>query len=140
MTKTNKIAKTRLKTISESDLREVIIDAITDRKGRDITIVDMTHIGSAPLSQFIITQGSSNTNVAAIADRIREKVQETLGIKPYNYDGYRANEWIILDYGHLLVHVFLPETRERFRLEELWSDAIITNIPEYDSANVLSRT
>lgn len=115
-----------------NDLQDVIIDAITDKKGRDITIVDMTHIESAPLSQFIIAQGSSKTNVAAIADQIREKVQQTTGIKPYNYDGYLASEWIVIDYGHLLVHVFLPETRERYRLEELWSDASIKELSNLD--------
>lgn len=117
---------------SSHNLQDAIVEAITDRKGRDITIVDMTHIESAPLSQFIIAQGSSNTNVAAIADHVREAVQSELGIKPYNYDGYTASEWIIVDYGHLLVHIFTPETRERFRLEELWSDAIITDFPNVD--------
>lgn len=118
--------------LKPNDLQDAIIDAITDRKGRDITIVDMTHIETAPLSQFIIAQGSSTTNVAAIADHIREKVQNVTGIKPYNYDGYTAGEWIVLDYGHLLVHIFLPETRERYRLEELWSDAAITDLPNLD--------
>lgn len=117
---------------NSSDLQTVIIDAITDRKGRDITIVDMAHIESAPLSQFIIAQGSSKMNVAGIADHIREKVQETLGVKPYNFDGYNASEWIVIDYGHLLVHIFLPETRERYRLEDLWSDANITDVPNLD--------
>lgn len=115
-----------------NSLCDVIVDAITDRRGRDISIVDMTHIEEAPISMFIIAQGTSRTNVAAIADRVREKVQEELGIKPYNYDGYGADEWIVIDYGHLFVHVFLPETRERFRLEELWSDASITDIPNKD--------
>lgn len=113
-------------------LRDVIVDAISDRKGKDITIVDMTHIESAPLSEFVIAQGSSKTNVAGIADHIRMKVQDVLGIKPYNTDGYMAQEWIVIDYGHLLVHVFLPETRERYRLEELWSDAMITELPNVD--------
>lgn len=81
---------------------------------------------------FIIAQGKSRTNVSAIADRIREKVQQTLGIKPYNYDGYTAEEWIVIDYGHLLVHIFLPETRQRYRLEELWNDAMITDLPDID--------
>lgn len=81
---------------------------------------------------FIIAQGKSHTNVSAIADRIREKVQQTLGIKPYNYDGYTAEEWIVIDYGHLLVHIFLPETRQRYRLEELWNDAMITDLPDID--------
>lgn len=115
--------------IVSPDLQDVIIDAITDRKGRDITIVDMSAIEVAPLSKFIIAQGSSKTNVEALADRVRERVSEDLKIKPFNYAGYGASEWIVIDYGHILVHIFLPETRERFRLEELWSDAVITNLP-----------
>lgn len=117
---------------NETDLKEAIIDSITDLKGKDISIVDMTHIESAPMSMFIIAQGSSSTNVASMADHVREKVQQTTGIKPYNYDGYAASEWIVIDYGHLLVHLFVPETRERYRLEELWSDAVITDIPNLD--------
>lgn len=117
---------------SSFDLKDAIIDAITDRKGRDITIVDMMHIESAPMSMFIIAQGSSTMNVASIADRVREAVQENTGIKPYNYDGYRSSEWIVIDYGHILVHIFVPEARERYRLEELWSDATITNLPNLD--------
>lgn len=114
------------------DLIQAIVDAITDRRGRDINIVDMTHIEAAPMSMFIIAQGSSTTNVAAIADHVREQVQISTGIKPYNYDGYTASEWIVIDYGHLLVHIFLPEARERYRLEELWSDASITELPDID--------
>lgn len=91
------ITASQLPASQSHDLRDVIVDAITDRKGRDITIVDMTHIESAPLSQFVIAQGSSKTNVAAIADHIREKVQQLTGIKPYNYDGYAASEWIVID-------------------------------------------
>lgn len=113
-------------------LEDVIIDSITDRKGKKITLVDMTHIESAPLTQFIIAQGSSKMNVAGIADHIREKVQKDLGVKPYNYDGYTSSEWIVIDYGHLLVHIFLPETRERYRLEELWNDAFISDLPDLD--------
>ena len=116
----------------DKDLKDVIIDAITDLKGKDITIVDMTHIESAPLSMFVIAQGSSSMNVASIADHVREKVQAVTNIKPYNYDGYQASEWIVIDYGHLLVHVFIPEARERYRLEELWSDAVITDLPNLD--------
>ena len=116
----------------DKDLKEVIIDAITDLKGKDISIVDMTHIESAPLSMFIIAQGSSSMNVASIADHVREKVQAETTIKPYNYDGYQASEWIVIDYGHLLVHIFIPEARERYRLEELWSDAVITDLPNLD--------
>lgn len=71
-------------------------------------------------------------NVAAIADSIREYLLETNGIKPYNYDGYQNSEWIVVDYGDTLVHVFRPEARSRYNLEELWSDGHMTTLPDLD--------
>ncbi len=109
-----------------------IIDAIQDLKGKKISIVDMTHIEAAPVPQFVIAEGSSSMNVSAIADHVREKLQDEHGIKPYNYDGYQASEWIVIDYGSVLVHIFVPEARQRYRLEELWSDARITDLPDPD--------
>ena len=50
----------------------------------------------------------------------------------YNYDGYRNAEWIVIDYGHILVHIFVPEARQRYNLEELWADAVITDIENLD--------
>lgn len=70
--------------------------------------------------------------VAAIADSVREYVQEKLDIKPYNYDGYTNAEWIVIDYGEILVHIFVREARLRYNLEELWSDAVIRDIPDLD--------
>ena len=70
--------------------------------------------------------------VVAIADSIREYVQKESGIKPYNYDGYRSANWIVIDYGEVFVHVFLPEAREYYNLEQLWSDATLTEIPDLD--------
>ena len=117
---------------NKKDLIPDIIDAIQDRKGKAVTIVDMSHIEAAPVPEFVIAEGSSTMNVAAIADSVREKLLETDGIKPYNYEGYTASEWIVLDYGSLLVHVFLPDSRRRYCLEELWSDARIKDIPDLD--------
>ena len=70
--------------------------------------------------------------VTAIADSIRDYLLEKARIKPYNYDGYRNAQWIVIDYGDTLVHVFTPETRQYYNLEELWSDATITRIPDLD--------
>ena len=70
--------------------------------------------------------------VGAIADSVREYVQEKSSVKPYNYDGYANSEWIVIDYGDILVHIFIPEARHRYNLEELWSDAVITEIPDLD--------
>lgn len=116
----------------QPDLTKLIIDGIQDRKGKKITLVDLSSIESAAADSFIICEGSSSMQVAAIADSIREHLLDTERIKPYNYDGYRNSEWIVIDYGSTLVHVFLPETRHRYNLEELWSDARLTEVPDLD--------
>ncbi|MDE7115574.1 MAG: ribosome silencing factor [Muribaculaceae bacterium] len=114
------------------DILNVIIDAIQDKKGSGIAVVDLEAIESAPTSRFVICQGRSTSQVSAIADGIREEIQKSIGSKPYNYDGYRNSQWIIIDYGNVMVHVFLPEYREFYNLEELWSDACITRIPDLE--------
>lgn len=115
-----------------TELPQLIIEGIQDRKGRNITIVDMTRIEDAPVSRFIIAEGTSNMQVGAIADSVRDSLLERAGVKPYNYDGYGISEWIVLDYGDTLVHIFHPEARRRYMLEELWADAKITDIPDLD--------
>lgn len=116
----------------KSELTNQIIDAITDKKGKKISIVELSGFETAPASKFIICQGGSTSQVSAIADSIRDKVQKTNNVKPYNYDGYKNSQWIVIDYGEILVHVFLPEYRQFYNLEELWNDAPITNIEEID--------
>ena len=109
-----------------------IIEAIQNKKGQKISLINLEDIESAPASEFIVCQGNSTSQVSAIADSIREDLQKNYGIKPYNYDGYRNSQWIVIDYGNIFVHVFLPEFREFYNLEDLWSDASITVIPDLD--------
>lgn len=115
-----------------NDITPMVIAAIQDRKGKKISCIDLSGIESAPTQNFIICQGASTMQVSAIADSVREYLQEHAGIKPYAYDGYRNSQWIVLDYGHTLVHVFLPETRSYYNLEELWSDCPVNEIPDLD--------
>jgi len=113
-------------------LRQMIVEGIQERKGRSISVVDLSAIESAPVPEFIICQGNSSQQVAAIADSVREHLLDNYGIKPYNYDGYRNAQWIVIDYGDTLVHVFTRETRQLYNLEELWADAPVTEIPDLD--------
>lgn len=117
---------------NKDSLQQTIIEGIQERKGKNITIVDMSAIESAAASRFIIAEGTSRMQVGAIADSVREYVQDTISVKPYNYDGYANSEWIVVDYGDTLVHIFVPEARTRYNLEELWSDAVISEIPNLD--------
>lgn len=119
-------------TNQNSSIAELIIAGIQERKGRAITHIDLAAIESSPAPDFIVCEGTSATHVSAIADSVRDYLLDHGHIKPYNYDGYGNSQWIVLDYGSALVHIFLPDERRRYNLEELWSDGVITEIPDLD--------
>ena len=116
----------------DKELINAIIEGIQERKGKSITHVDMSKIEGATTRAFVICTGTSTMQVGAIADSVREYVREKMSVKPYNYDGYKNSQWIVLDYGTIYVHVFLPEFREMYNLESLWNDAEIKEIPDLD--------
>lgn len=118
--------------MTDHKLGEAVINAIQDRKGKKIVDIDLSSLETAPAREFIVCQGNSTSQVSAIADNIREEVRQKLNIKPYNYDGYRNSQWIVIDYGDVMVHIFLPDTREFYNIEDLWSDAKIEAIPDLD--------
>lgn len=117
---------------NKPDLTPVIIDAVTDRKGKKIAVIDLSGIESASAHTLVICQGNSTSQVAAIADSVRDKVQAQTGVKPINYEGYRNSQWIIIDYGDTMVHVFLPDYRQFYNLEGLWNDAHTEWIEDLD--------
>lgn len=111
---------------------KLIIEGIQERKGKGITLVDLSSIEGAGARYFIIAEGTSTTQTAAIADSVEEYVRQNGGLKPYGTIGAGNGEWVVMDYGDIWVHIFLPATRSRYNLEELWSDAVITEIPDLD--------
>jgi len=115
-----------------NQLIQTIIEGIQEKKGRDIVHVDLSGIETAAAQAFVIATGNTAMQVDAIADSVREYVEKTIGQRPFNYDGYQNSQWIIIDYGNVFVHVFIPEFRERFNLEQLWADAKLNNIPNLD--------
>jgi ribosome-associated protein len=118
--------------LKQLNLTQLIIEGIQERKGRKIVHIDLSEIESSPAHDFFICEGTSQTHVGAVADSVRDYLLEQARVKPYNYDGYQNSQWIVLDYGSALVHVFAPHERERYNLEDLWSDGIITEIPDLD--------
>ncbi|MCM1005322.1 MAG: ribosome silencing factor [Prevotella sp.] len=117
---------------SVETLRDAIVDAIQDRKGTGITIIDLSNLETANAQSFIICEGRTPTQVSAIADSVREKVQADTGQKPFNYDGYRNSTWIVIDYGSVMVHIFVPDARNFYDIEQLWCDGVITNVADID--------
>ncbi len=101
----------------------VIADAILDKKGEDVISLDLRPIGTAITDFFMVCTGTSTTMVSAIADNILKEAKEKLGIKPLRMQGLENAFWVIIDFGNVVVHIFLKEYREFYRLEDLWADA-----------------
>jgi len=111
-----------------SELVKTIIEAIQEKKGESIVVADLRKIGGCISSYFIICQGNSTTQVEAITDSISEMCRERLKEKPMHVVGLERAQWVAMDYGDALVHIFLPEVRAYYDLEHLWEDAEITEV------------
>jgi ribosome-associated protein len=106
-----------------SKLFKVIINAILDKKGENIVSLDLKKIPEAVSDFFIICQANNNNQLRAIADNIEKEVKEKCDEMPFKHEGRQAEQWILIDYVDIVVHIMLPEPRKFYRLEELWSDA-----------------
>jgi len=113
-----------------SRILKVIIGAIHDKKGEEVVSLDLRAIPEAVADFFIICQAGSTTQVRAIADHVRETVWSECGERPHHEEGSGALQWVIVDYINVVVHIFLPETRRFYRLEEMWSDANAVEHPD----------
>ncbi|MFN3556415.1 MAG: ribosome silencing factor [Bacteroidales bacterium] len=121
------------KTLTSAEvLAEEVIRGILEKKGLEISRLNLGKIHSTVCDYFIICHGTSSTHVGAIADSVEEQVSKTTGLKPRRKEGFLNAEWILLDYLDVVVHVFQEEVRHFYRLEELWADAPIERISDED--------
>ena len=113
-------------------LIQQITEGIQDKKGKNIVIADLSKIGDIICNYLVICQGNSPSQVTAIVESVKEFTRKGANSKPFAIDGLRNAEWVAMDYSDILVHVFLPETRDFYNLENLWADAKLTQIPDID--------
>ena len=106
-----------------SKVFKTIIHAIQEKKGEDIVSLDLRKIPEAVADFFIICQASNTTQLRAIADFIETDVKEKCEEIAYKHEGRQGQQWILIDYVNVVVHVMMPEPRKFYRLEEMWSDA-----------------
>lgn len=121
------MAKKKRESIIES-----IIEGIQERKGEKITVVDLSGIEDTACRYFVICQGGTPNQTLAIEDSIRETVRIRENRKPAFVEGTRYAHWIAMDYGEVMVHIFVPEDRRFYDLEHLWADAALEEIPDLD--------
>ena len=114
------------------DLIDIIIEAIQDKKGRNIVVADLTPILTASTDAFVICTANSPAQMESIVDNIENLARTKLGERPGGVAGRAGAQWVAIDFGNVMVHVFLPEVREFYDLEHLWSDAALTEIADLD--------
>lgn len=119
-----------MKETTTEELLKIIVDAIQDKKGEDIRVVDLRHIDGAITNYFVICQGGSPAQVEALAKSVSDKCREKTGEKPVGVTGLGNDQWVAIDFVNIIVHIFLPEPREFYDLEHLWEDANITIVKE----------
>ncbi len=119
-------------TVDTNILLKEIIEAIQEKKGKNIVIADLTKLGNTICDYFVICTGNSPTQVSAITDSVEYMVKKSTSYRPIAIDGLRNAQWVAMDYGEVLVHIFMPETREFYDIDHLWADAKLEIIPDLD--------
>ncbi len=117
-----------IKTASADELITQVITGIENIKGEEIQLLDLRTLDNRPCDYFIICNGNSNTQVAAIVSSIQKNVSKNLSEKPFHTEGLENAEWVLIDYVNVVVHVFQKEIRNHYNIEELWGDAKTTEI------------
>ena len=118
--------------LNEKDMISVAVKALDEKKGKDIKVLhtaDQTTLAD----YFIICNGTSNTQVRALADAVEEAMSKA-GEEPHHIEGHRGGQWTLMDYSSVVVHIFTEEGREFYGLERLWSDAEAVDITGYLAA------
>jgi len=95
--------------------------AALDRKAVDLVVLDVQGL-SGVTDYFLVCSGRSTTHLKSITDAIREELKDD-GVRPLHVEGATESGWVLLDYGDVLMHVFLEDTRAYYALERLWGDA-----------------
>lgn len=113
-------------------LVNTIVRGIQEKKGSNIVVADLSAIDGAICRNFVVCQGNTPTQVEAIAESIGDMARQQLHERPTRVAGLERALWVAMDYGDVMVHVFVPEMRQFYDLEHLWADAPLTHIPDLD--------
>ena len=109
-----------------------IVAACQEKKAKNIVIVDMTELPGTICQYFVICEGNTPIQVSAISEEIVDYLKKKKKERPLLIDGLRESRWVGIDYGTVIVHVFVPELRDFYNIEHLWADAKLESIPDID--------
>ncbi len=105
------------------EVLKTVVETMLEAKAQGVTSLNLKELQSAVTDYFVICHAQSKTQVNAIAEKVIDNVRNKLHVHVYHEEGFENSEWILLDYIDVVVHIFLQEKRDFFKLEELWADA-----------------
>lgn len=111
-------------------LTEIVVKGMQEKKASAITVMDLRNVKNAVADFFVICSGNSDTQVEAIAESVDKEVSEHLSQNPWHREGKENKEWLLLDYIDVVAHIFIPEKRKFYGLENLWGDATIRTLED----------
>ena len=111
-------------------LSSLAIKGLQEKKGLEVTLINLKEIPNAVADYFVIASGNSNTHTSSLADSVENEVKKATGEFPLAREGKTNGEWVLLDYANVVVHIFQSETREFYSLEKIWGDAKITKFDD----------
>ena len=114
--------------LPSSELSQIIVKGMQEKKAEDIVVLDLRNIPNSVADFFVVCTGNSDTQVDAISDSVEDYVFEADQQAPWHIEGKLSKEWVLIDFVDVVVHVFKEETREFFGIEDLWGDAKVTQI------------
>jgi ribosome-associated protein len=104
------------------------LHAAGEKKAHDLVVLDLREVASFT-DYFVIASGTNVRQVQAIADAVQEQLRKQLSVRPARVEGYNSAEWVLLDYGDFIFHVFEEKSRRFYDLERLWRDAARVPLP-----------
>ena len=113
-------------------LLDAIVKGLQEKKGRNIATIDFRETSGAICQYMVICEGKNPNQLSALSDSVWDMVNKEIKEKPISVEGLRNAQWVGMDYGTIIVHIFLPEIRSFYRLESLWEDSKIIKIPDLD--------
>lgn len=108
---------------------QLALRSAAEKKATGVVVLDLRQIASFA-EYFIIASGANQRQVQAVADEIEEQLKGHHGMRPIRVEGYTTAEWVLMDYGDFIVHIFNKEAREFYDLERLWRDAVRVSLPD----------
>lgn len=116
--------------LEAEQLSAIAIQGLQELKGQDIVLMDLRELDAAVTDYFVIATGTSDRHVTSLADSVLMMMKKEAEEIPISKEGMQTGEWVLIDYGSVVIHIFQRDKRDFYRLESLWGDAEVEKVGE----------